>query len=582
MTRKVFYGVMVCFLFSFVVNAEKDIEVKPKGETHPVQGKGDAADDPAIWIHPQDASLSVIIGTDKTCGLYVYDLDGKEIQFVPIEHPNNVDLRYDFPLGKEKVDLVVTGDRKGNFLCVYKVNPKTRKLEDVSARKIKAGAAYGTSMYQSHKTGRFYVFLTRNMVEQWELFDNGQGKVDARLARRFDVGTLTEGCVADDEKGYFYIAEEDVGIWRYGAEPEDGSKRIKVDSVGDKGHLVADAEGLTLYYGSNGAGYLIASSQGNNKYVIYKRNENNDYVATFKIVDGGAVDGTSDTDGLDVTNVNMGKLYPEGFFIVQDGKNDKGHQNFKLTPWGSIARSVSPHLIIDTSTTPRKRALEAPAPKPDIVFPLSDGLVSYWSFEDDFENKDGVLRDRNIFNYNGKASGAVKTEKGFLSKGLSFNATESSAILSGHRIFNDILRNDWSLNFWAYPRKTGSRQMLVCKSSKLQVEFTKSGKIRIALKGNKNAKYTKSGMGTLPLNKWSMLTLVFTNDKASLYINGKESGVLNAEAPLAMAGSLQVGGYGRILPFDGIIDEVAVWKRPLPEGDIQKLYNNGDGLRLKK
>jgi phytase-like protein/calcineurin-like phosphoesterase family protein len=34
-------------------------------ETDPVPHRGDAADDPAIWVHPADPSLSTIIGTDK-------------------------------------------------------------------------------------------------------------------------------------------------------------------------------------------------------------------------------------------------------------------------------------------------------------------------------------------------------------------------------------------------------------------------------------------------------------------------------------------------------------------------------------
>ncbi|PYK99620.1 MAG: hypothetical protein DME19_08030 [Verrucomicrobia bacterium] len=31
------------------------------------------------------------------------------------------------------------------------------------------------------------------------------------------------GCVADDELGLFYVAEEAAGIWKFGAEPDAGS-----------------------------------------------------------------------------------------------------------------------------------------------------------------------------------------------------------------------------------------------------------------------------------------------------------------------------------------------------------------------
>src|SRR5687768_16861420 len=63
-------------------------------ETTPVAGRGDAADDPAIWVHPVDPSLSTIIGTDKKAGgLAVYDLEGRQLQFAKLTGVNNVDLR---------------------------------------------------------------------------------------------------------------------------------------------------------------------------------------------------------------------------------------------------------------------------------------------------------------------------------------------------------------------------------------------------------------------------------------------------------------------------------------------------------
>ena len=49
-------------------------------ETAPVPSEDDAADDPCIWIHPTDPSLSTIIGTHKKegAGLLVYALEGNE------------------------------------------------------------------------------------------------------------------------------------------------------------------------------------------------------------------------------------------------------------------------------------------------------------------------------------------------------------------------------------------------------------------------------------------------------------------------------------------------------------------------
>ncbi|MBI1764389.1 MAG: phytase [Acidobacteria bacterium] len=310
-------------------------------ETEPVPHGGDAADDPAIWVHPADPSLSTIIGTDKMGGLAVYDLNGKQLQYVADGLMDNVDLRNGFKLGGQKVTLVTAGDRRDNSIAIYKVNPQTRQLENVAAGKVTHGVkVYGACMYQSRLSGKTFYFATSKSgeVEQFELTDNGQGKVDARSVRRFKVGGVVEGCVADDELGHFYVSEEPVGIWKYSAEPEGGTTRVAVGKVGD-GHLHADVEGLTIAYGPNGTGYLIASSQGNYSYVVYKREGGNEFVKQFRIGDG-AIDGVEETDGIDVTTANLGGQFSKGVFVVQDGFNDKGskNQNFKLVPFDAIIK----------------------------------------------------------------------------------------------------------------------------------------------------------------------------------------------------------------------------------------------------
>jgi 3-phytase len=308
-------------------------------ETDPVPNGGDAADDPAIWVNPNDPAQSVIIGTDKRGGLAVYELSGKQIQYLPDGQMDNVDLRDGFKLDGQTVAIVTASNRKDNSIAIYKINPQSRTLENVAARKIKHGlTVYGMCMYRSAKTGKIYYFGTSKSgeVEQWELFESN-GKVDARKARNFKLGSVVEGCVADDELGHFYVAEEAVGIWKFGAEPETGSEHTQVAKVGD-GHLFADVEGLAIAYGKDGAGYLIASSQGNHSYVVYRREGNNEFVKKFRVGASEGVDGCEETDGIDVTTANLGPSFPHGVFVVQDGFNDKGNQNFKLVPLQTIVK----------------------------------------------------------------------------------------------------------------------------------------------------------------------------------------------------------------------------------------------------
>jgi len=327
-------------------------------ETVPVPRPEDAADDMCIWIHPTDPSLSTIIGTDKTDGggLVVNNLKGEIIQFVNDGRMNNVDIRYNFPLGGEAVALVTAGNRSENTLSIYRIHPETGHLENAALRNLPLGLeeVYGSCMYRSLKTGFTYAYMNdkTGKIEQWRLFDDGNGYVDGELVRTLFVDSQPEGCVADDVLARFYVGEEEVGIWEFGAESDDGKDKMMVDSVGI--HIVPDVEGLTIYYSNDLTGYLIASSQGNNTYVIYEREGNHNYRGTFQIVDGERIDGTTDTDGIDVSNFNLGPSFPNGLFIAQDGDNEGENQNFKYVRWESIANLFDPPLSIDISWDPRK------------------------------------------------------------------------------------------------------------------------------------------------------------------------------------------------------------------------------------
>jgi hypothetical protein len=76
---------------------------------------------------------------------------------------------------------------------------------------------------------------------------------------------------------------------------------------------------------------------------------------SFRIVDNPAlnIDGVTNTDGIDVTNVSLGSAFPFGMFVVQDGTNPGANQNFKFIPWERIAKRITPPLMIDCRWNPR-------------------------------------------------------------------------------------------------------------------------------------------------------------------------------------------------------------------------------------
>ena len=345
-------------------------------ETTPTVNTGDTSDDIAIWIHPTDPSLSTIIGTDKNGNLEVYDLSGAVLQRIPFQ-TNNVDLRYNFPLGGERIALVTGVDRTAHKLFAFKVNPETRLLEDVSTPSSLPGLL-GSAMYVSPFTNKYYAFTNLNSVlKQYELSDNGSGRVTVSLVRTVTFGSfvdLTEGVTADDIHGYVYVSEEAVAVWKLSAEPTDGDTKVMVDKPIDQGgHFQPDVEGLTIYFKPDGSGYLITSSQGNSTFNVYTREGNNEYLGTFNIAEG-VIDGVSGTDGIDVTNFPLGPNFPNGLFIAQDGRNTDGttslNKNFKLVPFESIAGVIN--LTMDTSWDPRQVGADNP-PEPMTPTPTQTG-----------------------------------------------------------------------------------------------------------------------------------------------------------------------------------------------------------------
>lgn len=323
--------------------------VQPVIETQPVAHAGDAADDPAIWANSLNPAASLIVGTDKKGGLHVYDMQGRSRDFVPDGKMNNVDLRGGFRLGGEEKVLVTASDRTNKAIAIYTLDTEAAKLVNVADGIQATGLSdpYGLCMYRSKRTGRTYVYTSDpdGLVRQWELTAVKGDKVRAKKVRDIRFGSQTEGCVADDQRGLLYVAEEDVALWRIDAEPKPGATPSIVDKVASNPKLKADLEGIGLYDLGGGRGYLVLSSQGNNSYAIYRREGDNAYVGSFAVNADASrgIDGVSETDGLDVSSANLGPGLEQGAMVAQDGRNllPAENQNFKVVPWSSIERALN-------------------------------------------------------------------------------------------------------------------------------------------------------------------------------------------------------------------------------------------------
>ncbi len=310
--------------------------VAATAETDPVDTAADAADDPAIWRNPADPAKSLIIGTDKKAGIHVYSLAGKRLSFTPADRLNNVDLRTVgtrvIAAASDRADVDVA------HVALFALDTAAARLVPLGRYPVGPGEAYGMCLWTRARDHALFGFVVLKDGRIDQVAIDVSGTVPkVTTVRSMKLASQAEGCVVDDRTGLLYVAEEDVGLWRFDADPAAPATATPIAQVDGK-TLVADAEGLALAPSGRRGGYLVVSSQGDNAYTLY-RLPGVTYAGRFRI-GGGAIDGTSDTDGIDLMLGDFGPAYPGGLFVAQDGDNAPDTQNFKFVSWTAVRRAL--------------------------------------------------------------------------------------------------------------------------------------------------------------------------------------------------------------------------------------------------
>ncbi|GAA2416392.1 phytase [Streptomyces glaucosporus] len=295
---------------------------------------------------------------------------------------NNVDLLHGVRLPSGRADLAVVSDRGHDRLRVYRIDrdrpggPLTDVTDPAAAPVFSAdqdeineeATAYGLATWTDPSTGRSYALVSRNnrtTVALLEITAEPDGTVGYRRVRTLDLpsafrlpdgsdwspcgepGELpqVEGMVVDPANGMLYAGQEDVGIWRTRADLT--GTPVLIDTVREYGvpaaydeesdeclptgadpgfggrRLAADVEGLTLLTERDGDGYVLASSQGDDSFALYDREvgDGNEYEGGFRVTAASrTLDGSQECDGAAVLNAPLGRKYPDGLLVVQDGQ----------------------------------------------------------------------------------------------------------------------------------------------------------------------------------------------------------------------------------------------------------------------
>jgi myo-inositol-hexaphosphate 3-phosphohydrolase len=389
--------------FSSANAAQPTTDASAAIETAPVTANG-TANDVAIWVNPQDATKSLILGANGTDGVGVYNLAGEKQNQPGVTAVNvtGIDTRDGFMLGGASTSIAtaVGEDTASGLMHFYAIDPATGALTNKSATPAGvappqwgSGKISSVCMYRSPVSSNTYAFVmsANGEIAQMQLIDDA-GKIKVQTVRgyrttapRWDINGATQttmgACVVDDETKSLYVSEKETGIWKFGAEPGDPTTGTMIETTTTgtpAGQLTDRTLGLALAKTGEGSGYLIASSPGSdtanaaaNSFMVYDRAGTNPFVRSFKVVNG-ALDQCEKADGIDAAVGNFGGSFTTGVFVCMDNKNTNsgapnGEQNYKLVALEQVADMAAP---VPTTVTAPTTSTTAPIQVP--------GKSGYW------------------------------------------------------------------------------------------------------------------------------------------------------------------------------------------------------------
>jgi 3-phytase len=320
-------------------------------------------DDPAIWVHPGDASRSLILGTMKVAApagaIVVFGMDGQIRQLISgIDRPNNVDVEYGVPIDGRRVDIAVATERLARQLRVFRIDPVKAQLVDLGGIPIlegqegEGGAPMGIGLYRRPRDGAIFAIIApkegprEGYLWQYRLSDGG-GRLRATFVRRFGNFSATtvreeneiEAVAVDDALGYVYYADEAGGVHKWHADPDHPDAGRELAHFAQSGFR-GDREGIGIYALPDGTGYIFVADQidEDSEYHVYRREgaagNPHDHSREITVLRGGA----DATDGIEVSSANLGPGLPDGALVAMNSSA----RNFLIFRWGEVSGAI-PH-----------------------------------------------------------------------------------------------------------------------------------------------------------------------------------------------------------------------------------------------
>lgn len=270
--------------------------------------------DSAHW-QSSDSKNTLLIAALEEDGLAVFNADGKQIQHIEANEVLGVDVRYAMVANNgDEIDIAAIVLADENAFAFYEIEENSQqplrkigqftapiKLEGIClAKNLTTGALYANGFSDEGEWVQFKLKYDGKKISS-ALQDNGK----AMPVRHTQVGGKLSSCVVDDETSTLYLAEQNIGIWQYGADPEDVKERWLLDVAKPIGHL-AEVESMDIAYQKSGNGLIIVADEQQG-FLLYDRNSK-------AYLDEFSIDGVEEAklvtvanDGLWIGNTEIDK-----------------------------------------------------------------------------------------------------------------------------------------------------------------------------------------------------------------------------------------------------------------------------------
>lgn len=325
--------------------------------------------DTAVWVDGQDSARSLVFVTHSG-GLSVLGLDGKITQTLPVEDARGVDVQYSFKLGQNTMDLVVVAEAGRGRCRVFGLEPKTRKLNEVTGEtavfkdKVKPDAL---ALYKG-KTATYAVVSQspaplKDCIGQFQLVADG-AHVNLKAVRT--LGELEEAkqplqpvtppaaqpvqsqalpapapapapvtpkpvavtsLYVDSGKAKIYYTDPNYGVREYSADPADKGQ-AKVASGFARTGLAGVLRGLAV---SRDHFVCLDQAPGGSFLRLFSRDARGEKTEQARV--RTEID---DASAVEVVGRGLGKGFPGGVVIVADGTN----KTVQFYDWREVAKSA--------------------------------------------------------------------------------------------------------------------------------------------------------------------------------------------------------------------------------------------------